>query len=74
MTQASIVEIQDSLMRRNDELAAALRARFAADGTRVVNLLSSPQDSATTTNLLTGQTQAFAADWISRNSAASSGT
>jgi hydrogenase nickel incorporation protein HypB len=48
MTQASIVEIQDSLMRRNDELAAALRARFAADGTRVVNLLSSPGSGKTT--------------------------
>src|SRR5580658_8799034 len=48
MTEATIVEIQDSIMRRNDELAAALRARFAAQGTFVVNLLSSPGSGKTT--------------------------
>lgn len=37
-----IVEIRQGLLRRNDQLAAALRARFAAAGLRVIHLVSSP--------------------------------
>ncbi len=48
MTPTAIVEIQDAIMRRNDELAATLRERFANDGTLVVNLLSSPGSGKTT--------------------------
>jgi hydrogenase nickel incorporation protein HypB len=48
MTQATLVELQDRIMRRNDELAATLRGRFARDGTLVVNLLSSPGSGKTT--------------------------
>ncbi|MEO6990701.1 MAG: hydrogenase nickel incorporation protein HypB [Candidatus Baltobacteraceae bacterium] len=43
-----IVELEESVLRKNDELAAALRRRFAADGTVVVNLLSSPGSGKTT--------------------------
>jgi hydrogenase nickel incorporation protein HypB len=42
------VEIQQSILSKNDELAAALRARFADSGTLVVNLLSSPGSGKTT--------------------------
>lgn len=48
MTQASIVEIQDGIMRHNDELAARLRRRFAENDTLVVNFLSSPGAGKTT--------------------------
>jgi hydrogenase nickel incorporation protein HypB len=43
-----VVQIEQSIMRKNDALAAALRARFAASGTLVVNLLSSPGSGKTT--------------------------
>ncbi|MGH7728615.1 MAG: hydrogenase nickel incorporation protein HypB [Vulcanimicrobiaceae bacterium] len=43
-----VVEIQASILRKNDTLAANLRRRFAADGTLVVNLLSSPGSGKTT--------------------------
>jgi hydrogenase nickel incorporation protein HypB len=43
-----VVEIKQSIMRKNDSLAAALRERFAASGTTVVNLLSSPGSGKTT--------------------------
>jgi hydrogenase nickel incorporation protein HypB len=43
-----VVEIQQSILRKNDELARALRERFAASGTLVVNLLSSPGSGKTT--------------------------
>jgi hydrogenase nickel incorporation protein HypB len=43
-----VVEIQANIMRKNDALAAALRARFAKSGTLVVNLLSSPGSGKTT--------------------------
>ncbi|GAC1525814.1 MAG: hydrogenase nickel incorporation protein HypB [Vulcanimicrobiaceae bacterium] len=43
-----VVEIQQSILRRNDELASALRARFATTPTLVVNLLSSPGSGKTT--------------------------
>jgi hydrogenase nickel incorporation protein HypB len=43
-----VVEIERSILRKNDSLAAALRARFAADGTLAVNLLSSPGSGKTT--------------------------
>jgi hydrogenase nickel incorporation protein HypB len=43
-----VVQIEQSIMRKNDALAAALRARFDASGTLVVNLLSSPGSGKTT--------------------------
>jgi len=43
-----LVEIQQSILRKNDGLARALRERFAASGTLVVNLLSSPGSGKTT--------------------------
>jgi hydrogenase nickel incorporation protein HypB len=43
-----VVQIEQNIMRKNDALAAALRARFAAEGTLVVNLLSSPGSGKTT--------------------------
>ncbi|MDP9024997.1 MAG: hydrogenase accessory protein HypB, partial [Candidatus Eremiobacteraeota bacterium] len=42
-----VVEIQQSILHKNDELAAALRARFSARGTFVINLLSSPGSGKT---------------------------
>jgi hydrogenase nickel incorporation protein HypB len=44
----TIVELQDAVMRKNDDLAAALRARFAKSGTFVLNFLSSPGSGKTT--------------------------
>lgn len=43
-----VVQIEQSILRRNDALANALRERFAASGTLVVNLLSSPGSGKTT--------------------------
>ena len=43
-----VVQIEQSIMRKNDGLAAALRERWAAGGTLVVNLLSSPGSGKTT--------------------------
>ncbi len=43
-----VVEIQQNILRKNEDLACALRARFAEDGTLVVNLLSSPGSGKTT--------------------------
>jgi hydrogenase nickel incorporation protein HypB len=43
-----VVEIQASILRKNDGLAAALRERFSRSGTLVVNLLSSPGSGKTT--------------------------
>jgi hydrogenase nickel incorporation protein HypB len=43
-----VVEIERSILRKNEALAAQLRERFAADGTFVVNLLSSPGSGKTT--------------------------
>src|SRR5579872_5615273 len=43
-----LVQLQESMMRKNDALAAALRARFSEAGTTVVNLLSSPGSGKTT--------------------------
>jgi hydrogenase nickel incorporation protein HypB len=37
-----IVEVRQGILRKNDELAAALRARYRAAGTYVVDLVSSP--------------------------------
>jgi hydrogenase nickel incorporation protein HypB len=42
------VAIEQSILTKNDELAAALRARFRASRTFVVNLLSSPGSGKTT--------------------------
>ena len=44
----TIVELQDAVLRKNDELAASLRKRFADEGTFVVNFLSSPGSGKTT--------------------------
>jgi hydrogenase nickel incorporation protein HypB len=43
-----VVEIQQSILRKNDDLARALRERFAASNTLVVNVLSSPGSGKTT--------------------------
>ncbi len=43
-----VVEIEESLMSKNDAIASELRARFAESGTLVVNLLSSPGSGKTT--------------------------
>ena len=43
-----VVQIEQNIMRKNDALAAGLRARFAAGGTLVVNVLSSPGSGKTT--------------------------
>jgi hydrogenase nickel incorporation protein HypB len=43
-----VVQIQQNILRKNDELAGALRRRFADSGTLVVNLLSSPGSGKTT--------------------------
>jgi hydrogenase nickel incorporation protein HypB len=43
-----VVQIEQNIMRKNDALAAGLRARFAAAGTLVVNVLSSPGSGKTT--------------------------
>jgi len=43
-----VVEIQHNILRKNDDLARKLRERFAASGTLVVNLLSSPGSGKTT--------------------------
>jgi hydrogenase nickel incorporation protein HypB len=43
-----VVQIEASLMKRNDALAGSLRARFADANTFVVNLLSSPGSGKTT--------------------------
>lgn len=42
------IALQESILGKNDELAAVLRARFAASGTFVVNFLSSPGSGKTT--------------------------
>ncbi|MDP9104958.1 MAG: hydrogenase nickel incorporation protein HypB [Candidatus Eremiobacteraeota bacterium] len=43
-----VVQIEQSILRKNASLADALRARFAATHTLVVNLLSSPGSGKTT--------------------------
>jgi hydrogenase nickel incorporation protein HypB len=43
-----VIEIQQNVLRKNDDLARALRERFAASQTLVVNLLSSPGSGKTT--------------------------
>ncbi len=43
-----VVEIQQRILRKNDDLASALRDRFATSQTLVVNLLSSPGSGKTT--------------------------
>jgi len=56
-----VVEIQQSILRKNDDLARRLRSRFAESGTLVVNLLSSPGAGKTT--LLEGTLRALAAKY-----------
>ena len=48
LSRARVVQIQRDIFGKNDELAAANRARFAAAGTFVVNLMSSPGSGKTT--------------------------
>lgn len=43
-----LVEIQQNILRKNSELASALRERWADSNTLVVNLLSSPGSGKTT--------------------------
>ncbi len=45
---SNTVAIEQSILNKNDALAAALRARFRESGTFVVNLLSSPGSGKTT--------------------------
>jgi len=42
-----VIDLQQAVLARNDGLAAALREELAAQGTRVVNLLSSPGSGKT---------------------------
>ena len=42
MSQTRIVQVRAGILKKNDELAHALRARFEAAGVFVVNLVSSP--------------------------------
>lgn len=42
MSTPRILEVRKGLLKKNDEIAAGLRARYAAAGTFVVNLVSSP--------------------------------
>lgn len=42
MSQTRIVEVRAGILKKNDELARALRARFEQAGVFVVNLVSSP--------------------------------
>ncbi len=44
----TIVDIQDAILRKNDELASTLRRRFEGTQTYVLNLLSSPGSGKTT--------------------------
>src|SRR5579863_767398 len=43
-----IVELRRGILKKNDELAAGLRARFNAAGVVVLNLVSSPGTGKTT--------------------------
>ena len=43
-----ILEVRTKILKKNDELARAMRAGFAAAGVRVVNLVSSPGAGKTT--------------------------
>ena len=43
-----IVELRRGILKKNDELAAVLRARFVASGVLVLNLVSSPGTGKTT--------------------------
>lgn len=42
-----IIEVRQGILKKNDELARGLRERFAASGTFVVNLVSSPGSGKT---------------------------
>jgi hydrogenase nickel incorporation protein HypB len=42
MITPRILEVRKGLLKKNDEIAGGLRSRFAASGTFVVNLVSSP--------------------------------
>ena len=43
-----IVELRQGILKKNDELAAGLRARFSSSGVLVLNLVSSPGTGKTT--------------------------
>ncbi len=42
MNPPKLIEIRKNILKKNDELAQGLRARFAADGVFVANFVSSP--------------------------------
>ena len=42
MNKPKLIEIRKNILKKNDDLAAALRARFSAAGVYVVNFVSSP--------------------------------
>ncbi|QVL32453.1 hydrogenase nickel incorporation protein HypB [Telmatocola sphagniphila] len=42
MTTPRILEVRQGLLKKNDQIAATLRARYRAAGTTVINLVSSP--------------------------------
>ena len=54
------VDINSSIMSRNERLAGELRARFAGAGTYVVNVLSSPGSGKSSTILATNERLASA--------------
>lgn len=60
MTKARIIDVRHGILKKNDELAHALRRRFEAANTFVVNLVSSPGSGKTM--LLERTLQALQAD------------
>jgi hydrogenase nickel incorporation protein HypB len=47
MNEPRILQVRTQVLKKNDEIARALRGRFAALGVRVVNLVSSPGSGKT---------------------------
>jgi hydrogenase nickel incorporation protein HypB len=47
MNEPRILQVRTQVLKKNDEIARALRGRFAAHGVRVVNLVSSPGSGKT---------------------------
>ncbi len=60
LSQARMIEIEQNILARNDEYAAANRAALAAGGTLALNLVSSPGSGKTT--LLTATLERLAGD------------
>ena len=57
MSRPRIVDVRQNVLKKNDQLARALRERFAATGVTVVSLVSSPGSGKTT--LLEGTLEAL---------------